>query len=320
MPAFQFYPADWRKDPGVQSLSWADRGVWIEIICLMHESPRRGVLLMPSGAPMTSTSLARIIGLPLKQTNSCVERLIASGVASREEESGALVNRRMVRDEEARKRQGQAGKTGGSPALCENYNEPGFVYAIQRPQGAIKIGIAKNPTNRLYKLRYLLKEEGLEMLACLPVEDMGREEKTLHEKYQKWCVGGEWFEMPEELKGELISTLKGNAKGKQRASSSSSSSSSKQGEPPKPPDPILQLGEFGRAWMTEEQHAKLKSKLNGHSEDFIRQFDEWVQQAPDAKHNGVKRKDRDPYASILAWYDRAVKRGEIRKKDGDIHV
>ena len=31
IPAFQFYPADWRKDPGVQSLSYNDRGIWIEI-------------------------------------------------------------------------------------------------------------------------------------------------------------------------------------------------------------------------------------------------------------------------------------------------
>lgn len=46
LPAFQFYPGDWRKDPGVQSLSFHDRGVWHEMLCLMHESEERGKLTL----------------------------------------------------------------------------------------------------------------------------------------------------------------------------------------------------------------------------------------------------------------------------------
>jgi hypothetical protein len=38
LPALQWYPADWRKDPGVQALSLHDRMVWFEMLMLMHES------------------------------------------------------------------------------------------------------------------------------------------------------------------------------------------------------------------------------------------------------------------------------------------
>ena len=62
LPAFQFYPGDWRKDMGVQALNYFDRGVWHEMICLMHESERRGVLVL-NGNAMTDDMLAQILGL-----------------------------------------------------------------------------------------------------------------------------------------------------------------------------------------------------------------------------------------------------------------
>lgn len=74
---------------------------------------------MPSGSPMTSISLARIIGLPLKQTIGVMERLVESGVASRDQESGALLNRRMVRDEGLRQVRTEAGRLGGNPNLVK---------------------------------------------------------------------------------------------------------------------------------------------------------------------------------------------------------
>ena len=62
LPSFQFYPGDWRKDPGVQSLGYFEQGVWWEIIGLMHESDRRGVLLL-NGKAMPDEALARLLGL-----------------------------------------------------------------------------------------------------------------------------------------------------------------------------------------------------------------------------------------------------------------
>lgn len=116
LPALQFYVGDWRKDPGVQALSYHDRGVWFEILCLMHESEQRGKLLL-NGKPMPEEALARLLGLDKQILTKTLTTIIEYGVASRDEDTGVLYNRRMVRDEEIRQIRTEAGKKGGNPNL-----------------------------------------------------------------------------------------------------------------------------------------------------------------------------------------------------------
>lgn len=118
LPAFQFYPGDWRKDPGVQSLDFHDRGVWFEILCLMHESESRGKLTL-NGAPMPESALARLLGLDKQILTTTLTTLLTYGVASTCEETGAIMSRRMVRDEYIRQVRAEAGKKGGNPALLK---------------------------------------------------------------------------------------------------------------------------------------------------------------------------------------------------------
>jgi hypothetical protein len=118
LPALQFYPGDWRKDVGVQSLSFHDRGVWFEMLMLMHQSERRGVLIL-NGQPMSDEMIARAIGSDASSFSETLANLISTGVASREEETGALMNRRMVRDESLRKVRARAGALGGNPILLK---------------------------------------------------------------------------------------------------------------------------------------------------------------------------------------------------------
>lgn len=75
---------------------------------------------------------------------------------------------------------------------------------------------------------------------------------------------------------------------------------------------LLTLGEFQRCVLTHEEYRKLEAYLGAHLQDFIRQFDSWVDEAPDAKASGVRRRDRSAYKSIRNWFDRAIKRGEIK--------
>lgn len=124
LPAFQFYPADWRKDIGVQSLSFHDRGVWFEMLCLMHESERRGVLVL-NGQPIGEEMLARILGLDKQILTTTLTTLLTSGVASREQNSGAIFSRRMVRDENIRKVRAEAGSKGGNPVLLKQISTTG---------------------------------------------------------------------------------------------------------------------------------------------------------------------------------------------------
>jgi hypothetical protein len=118
LPAFQFYPGDWRKDTGVQSLDYQSRGVWFEILCLMHESENRGILTLNSKA-MPESALARLLGLDEILLKQIITTLLNHGVASRDELTGAIMCRRMIRDEKLRKVRAEAGKQGGNPALLK---------------------------------------------------------------------------------------------------------------------------------------------------------------------------------------------------------
>ncbi len=112
LPAIQFYVGDWRKDPGIQALDYEARGVWLEILCLMHESEDRGKLLL-NGNPMADGALARILGIPEAHCKQIVSKIEAYGVASRDGESGALINRRMVREQKLTDIRSEAGRKGG---------------------------------------------------------------------------------------------------------------------------------------------------------------------------------------------------------------
>lgn len=222
LPAFQFYTGDWLKDPGVRALSPLERGIWFDMLCFMHESERRGALLL-NGKPVPRPSLARMIGVSLEDLNATISTLLDLGVASQEapaegETEGVIFCRRMVRDEVKRQGQIEAGKLGGNPKLCEDYGRPGFVYAIRRASdGRIKIGASVNPQKRLYRLRYESQGDNLELLAAFSVKNMGTFEARLHEKYAAYA-SGEWFSLPLNLEGELLNTLKGNDKGEQTPS------------------------------------------------------------------------------------------------------
>jgi len=103
LPAIQFYPGDWRKDVGVQSLNYFDRGVWLEMLLLMHDSPVRGKLMLGNGA-MSDEALARILHIETETLKKTLSTLLECGVTERETRTGALINRRMLRDELERSR------------------------------------------------------------------------------------------------------------------------------------------------------------------------------------------------------------------------
>lgn len=99
-PSFQFYPADWRKDPALAACSLAARGLWMEMLCIAHESERYGYLSI-NGKPMTPAQLARIVGETPALVNKLLREIEDAGVLSRTAD-GIIFSRRMIRDEELR--------------------------------------------------------------------------------------------------------------------------------------------------------------------------------------------------------------------------
>jgi hypothetical protein len=106
-PAFQFYPADWLRDPGLRSCSLGARGLWIDMLSFMHESEPYGHLRL-NGRDISPEILSRMIGSSLKDLQRYLGELEAAGVFSRTE-SGTIFSRRMVKDEEIRIKRAEGG-------------------------------------------------------------------------------------------------------------------------------------------------------------------------------------------------------------------
>ena len=109
-PAFQFYPADWRKDVELQSCSMAAQGLWINVMCIAHECEPYGHLMV-NGKPMTSAQLGRQVGLSMKECEALIAELMDAGVIRRTEQ-GAYFSKRMVQDETTRNARAAGGKSG----------------------------------------------------------------------------------------------------------------------------------------------------------------------------------------------------------------
>ncbi len=101
LPGFYFYIGDWMKDPALRAVSDRARGLWIDILCLMYESPRRGYLETATGEPVTAKALSRMTGVPVRNINRSLVELSSFSVCSLAV-NGTIYSRRIVRDEERR--------------------------------------------------------------------------------------------------------------------------------------------------------------------------------------------------------------------------
>lgn len=46
-PSFQFYPGDWQSNSNLRRCTHAEKGVWVDVMCLLHDQPEYGVLRWP---------------------------------------------------------------------------------------------------------------------------------------------------------------------------------------------------------------------------------------------------------------------------------
>ncbi len=76
-PSFQFYPSDWRKDPALSACSIGARGLWIELLCIAHESDLYGHLSI-NDKPMNTAQIARMVG----ETPAIVARLMQGRIST----------------------------------------------------------------------------------------------------------------------------------------------------------------------------------------------------------------------------------------------
>ena len=133
------------KDPLVRCISSSARGLWIDMLCLMHESAHRGFLELANGEPMTALHIGRMTGIEHGEVESLLSELLSAGVYSCTE-LGTIFSRRMARDESKRVKCQEAGKLGVNPKLKNNEEFGTTLKGISK--GDIK-GHSKGQSNRL---------------------------------------------------------------------------------------------------------------------------------------------------------------------------
>ena len=134
-PAFLFYPGDWLRNANLRRCSREERGVWIDVLCLMHDSDSRGILrwsleeiadavacpvkilesLTYKGVLKGSPKGSQCAALVHTDRNGVVHTLIG-------EEHGPLwYSSRMVKDEYLKDLASKSGKKGGGNPKLRTY-------------------------------------------------------------------------------------------------------------------------------------------------------------------------------------------------------
>lgn len=122
-PAFQFYPGDWRNDAALRMCSLAARGLWIDMLCIMHDAEPYGHLVI-AGEPVEPAELAKLVGESAKDVQGLLAELQKRNVFSVTED-GVIYSRRMIRDDKERDdwRKRQAKKRGQEPDVKDSVTE-----------------------------------------------------------------------------------------------------------------------------------------------------------------------------------------------------
>lgn len=151
-PWLKFYTTDWRADPRLRMCSLSARGLWIELICLMHESDPYGHLLVNGRAP-TPQQIAGLVGASVDDVESAIEELQGAGVFSRTK-GRVIYSRKMVKGENRARKSRENGKKGGNPKLCnktkksnqDNLGDKGR-HKTQNPEARIQKYSVPNGTD-----------------------------------------------------------------------------------------------------------------------------------------------------------------------------
>jgi len=157
-PWFKFYSRDWRSNAKLRLCSFGARGLWADLLSLMHESASYGFLLVEGLVP-TPKQLASLLGGSEAEVRKLLDELNSTKVYSvtgkampedvlalvpKGMPKGVIFSRRMVRDEFKGRTNQENGNAGGNPDIPR-----GAVPKDQRGRG-YKRTDAPNKTMRIF--------------------------------------------------------------------------------------------------------------------------------------------------------------------------
>lgn len=126
----KFWWQDYERDPALRLCSLAAQGLWMRLLCLMHEADPYGYLCV-NHRPLHTRQLAQMLGVAERQIQRLMAELREAGVYSTTPE-GLVFCRRLLRDKAASDLGAQWGRTGGNPRLKPASPQP----ASSQPEAA----------------------------------------------------------------------------------------------------------------------------------------------------------------------------------------
>lgn len=111
----KFWWQDHERDAALRLCSLAAQGLWVRLLCLMHEAEPYGYLCL-NGHPAQPRQLALMVGVPERQLTRLMAELGKASVFSTTPE-GCIFSRRLVRDRLVSDQGAAWGRTGGNPRL-----------------------------------------------------------------------------------------------------------------------------------------------------------------------------------------------------------
>lgn len=72
-PSFQFYPADWQGNSNLRRCTHEEKGIWLDVMCLLHDQEEYGVARWPL------KEIAGAVGVSTTKLQSLVTKGILKG-------------------------------------------------------------------------------------------------------------------------------------------------------------------------------------------------------------------------------------------------
>jgi len=116
----KFSTGDWLTDPRLSLCSPLARGVWIDLLCAMHQLDQSGEL---RGTTEELARLARCSTVELEEALTDIQNKLAGDVQQRNG-SWLIANRRMKREADIREKRQHAGSIGGSKSGARREANP----------------------------------------------------------------------------------------------------------------------------------------------------------------------------------------------------
>lgn len=211
-PSFQFYPSDWLRDTALRTCSTGARGLWMDMICFMHEGNPYGYLKVGNKV-ILSKDLARMVGEDLRLVEEWLEELQEAGVYDIDD--GAICSRRMIRDENLRKIRAEGGKLGGNPKLKDNHKDNLEVKQKVTPSSTSSssststkditpIGVSDSVFNDYLKIRKAQKKPWTPTAQKLMENEAKKANISLQDAMELCCARG-WIGFKAEWVKDVVS-------------------------------------------------------------------------------------------------------------------